>query len=132
MLSGPPETAIPMGPLGATTVSRSDVKRSTRFESISRPHLHHCGRSNPDRCGLPRRCASRNDFSASVALCLGLAVAFQPLEVGTDLRAVHSVHLGIGLARLGWLAELHQRLGQIIKAILRPFAGRIGPVIGEK
>src|SRR6185312_8551426 len=66
------------------------------------------------------------------ALRLRLGVGLELLEVGPDLRAIDGVELAISLAGLPRLAELHQRLAEIIEAVGRALAAGVRAVIGEQ
>src|SRR4051794_30520110 len=95
---------------GAISASRSARKRSTRAASGTIP----------------------NGLSTSAALRLGLRVGLELADVRPHLRSVDGVELRIGFARLPRLAELHQRLAEIIEAVLRALATWVAAVVGEQ
>src|SRR4051794_31251997 len=79
-----------------------------------------------------RRSATRRVRRASAALGLRFGVRFELLEVGANRGAIDRVELGIGLARLARLTELHQRLAEVQQTVGRAFALRVIAVIGEQ
>src|SRR5690349_12523350 len=68
----------------------------------------------------------------STALRRSFGVGFELLEIRAHLGAIDSVQLRIGFAGLRGLAELRQRLPQIIEAVGRPLAAGIVAVVGKQ
>src|SRR5687767_442490 len=104
-LSGPPETAMPIGVPAGTNASRSAAKRSI---------------------------ASAAGIIGSAALRLGLGAGQGGLERCADLSAVDVLKFRVGLACLARLAELHQRLAEVEQAVLGALALGVAAIIGEE
>src|SRR6476469_286076 len=109
-LSGPPETARPTRASAGISASRSCRNRSTKMRSGSIPSA----------------------LSTSAALRLSLGVRFELLEVWPDLGTVDRVQLGICLAGLAGLPQLHQRLAKVEEAVGCTLPARIASIIGEE
>src|SRR4030095_11197101 len=104
-LSGPPETATPMRLSGSANASKSAEKRVV---------------------------ASAAGRISLAAPRVGLGSRKRRLQRGSNIAGIDRLKLRIGLAGLVGLAELHQRLTKVEKAVLRAFALRVPAIVGEQ